>query len=112
MEPPMKLNRLIHNPLTLACTFMLLISANNCSPFNNLFLQKEKAQHWEAKIKTDAPTPTNGLKIMDWNIKFGAARADFFFDCHGDTQKIGATEVKNNLQAISDKINNENPDII
>lgn len=52
------------------------------------------------------------ITIMTWNIKFGGGRIDFFFDCHGDRVLMGENEVIKNLDTLTAKIREINPDIL
>ncbi len=56
--------------------------------------------------------PKDTLTVMTWNIKFGGARIDFFFDCYGDRVIMTETEVLQNLAALLRKIRQVNPDIL
>jgi endonuclease/exonuclease/phosphatase family metal-dependent hydrolase len=49
---------------------------------------------------------------MTWNIKFGGARIDFFFDCYGDRVWMSSEEVQANLQGLLRKIRQVQPDIL
>jgi endonuclease/exonuclease/phosphatase family metal-dependent hydrolase len=103
-----KLTALILNFLC----FGLLMSVNRCTPYSNLFLDEEAAEKFFAKKIKPAPAPVNGLKVMNWNLKFGAARADFFFDCWGTVERISKAQTRKNLEALAAKINELNPDVI
>ncbi len=52
------------------------------------------------------------LVIMTWNIKFGGARIDFFFDCYGDRVLMREEEVLTNLSNLLRKIRQVKPDIL
>jgi len=49
---------------------------------------------------------------MTWNIKFGGARIDFFFDCYGDRVVMTEQEVIQNLAGLLRKIRQVKPDIL
>ena len=57
------------------------------------------------------PAPTS-LKVMTWNIKFGAARIDFWFDLWGDTVQMSVDDVNGNLENIYALINEVHPDVL
>jgi endonuclease/exonuclease/phosphatase family metal-dependent hydrolase len=90
---------------------VILIVINGCDIFNTNFDDLEEARMYEAKIFTDAPVPDT-LKIMTWNIKFGGARIDFFFDGWGDEVLMSESVVIENTQNIAYYINEVDPDII
>ena len=56
--------------------------------------------------------PKEKLKVMTWNIKFGAARIDFFFDCHDDKTGFSKKEAEKNLLNLAKKIKEIDPDIL
>ncbi|MDH5720152.1 MAG: endonuclease/exonuclease/phosphatase family protein [Spirochaetia bacterium] len=91
----------------LICLFLLA-----CDFFNTEFEDSEDAVLYEAGSKTAATQGPAALKVMNWNVKFGGARIDFFFDCHGDRVLMSESEVIENTDNIIDRINLENPDIL
>ena len=60
---------------------------------------------------TAAPNPDT-LRVMTYNIKFGGARVDFFFDCYGDRVHMQRKEVEQNLQAVAEKIRQYRPHVL
>ena len=66
---------------------------------------------YESVDKTDPLDPTS-LKVMTWNIRFGAGRIPWKYDSCGDRVLLTEDEVDNNLDNIVDFINQELPDII
>ena len=75
------------------------------------FKKEENAIYYSAKNIKKAKFNLK-LKVMTWNIKFGAAREDMFFDCHGNKEIIPEKEVIKNLDNIIKKINEISPDIL
>ncbi len=69
------------------------------------------AAYTAANVVTPEQTPDT-LKVVTWNIKFGAGRVDVFFECHGDRVLIAADEVDAHLTAIAEWIRAEDPDVI
>jgi endonuclease/exonuclease/phosphatase family metal-dependent hydrolase len=59
----------------------------------------------------DAPAPAQ-LRVVAWNIKYGAARIPFWFDCWGDNVAMDAADVRANLDAIAATIDEMNADIV
>jgi endonuclease/exonuclease/phosphatase family metal-dependent hydrolase len=45
-------------------------------------------------------------------VKFGGGRIDFFFDCHGDRVLMSKSEVIRNLEALVEKVNQVDPDVL
>ncbi len=91
---------------------VILIIINGCDIFNTNFDDMEDARMYEANVITDAPDNPASLKIMTWNIKFGGARIDFFFDGWGDEVLMNESVVIENTQQIADYINEIDPDIV
>ena len=58
-----------------------------------------------------APAPTR-LKVMTWNIKYGACRIDFWFDGWGDRVQMTTREVRGNLDRIEALIREVDPDVL
>lgn len=91
----------------------LAVSLWGCDPFNTQFDDIEPAIAYEAAKKSEAPAPAEGrLVVMNYNVKFGGARIDFFFDCHGDRVVMSREEVLGNLDGLVAKIRQVNPDIL
>ena len=76
------------------------------------FNKVEKAKAYKANKIKKFNSDKDKLKIMTWNIKFGAGRIDMFFDCHGNREIIEKKEVLKNLDNISKKIREINPDVL
>jgi endonuclease/exonuclease/phosphatase family metal-dependent hydrolase len=49
---------------------------------------------------------------MTYNVKFGGARSDFFFDCHGDEVLMQEDEVLHNLKGLAELIRAADPDVL
>jgi len=80
--------------------------------FNSNFTKIENAIFYKAKNIKKVILNENKLKVMTWNIKFGAGRIDMFFDCHGNREIIKRNEILDNLKLISAKINEISPDVL
>ncbi|MEC9071895.1 MAG: endonuclease/exonuclease/phosphatase family protein [Myxococcota bacterium] len=85
-----------------------------CDPFNTGFADLEPADRYQAAALTEAPESPESLRVMNWNIKFGGGRIDFFFDCHGDPGRslMSEDEVLSHLEGLAAKINEVNPDLL
>ncbi|MCF7858762.1 MAG: endonuclease/exonuclease/phosphatase family protein [Candidatus Cloacimonetes bacterium] len=90
---------------------IISLTFNGCDIFNTTFNDLENARLYEANTFTEAPVPAS-LKIMTWNIKFGGARIDFFFDGWGDEVLMTEDVVIENTQNIADYLNEVDPDIV
>lgn len=98
-----------HRVLAVSASLLLL---GACDPFNTSFEDIEPARDYTAaKIVTPPASPTS-LVVMDWNVKFGAGRVDFFFDCHGDRAIMSEDEVTTNLAGLTSKIAQVDPDVL
>ena len=80
--------------------------------FNTQFDDIEPAPTFVSASLSAAPDAPTELKVMTWNIKFGAGRIDMFFECHGDRSLLTADEVERHLTAIADYINEVDPDVL
>ncbi len=66
------------------------------------------------KAKTEHPAPPENptkLKVMAWNVKYGACRVDFWFDFWGDRVQLSSTEVNDCLTGVAALIREYDPDI-
>jgi len=61
----------------------------------------------------DVPaTPPAALKVMAWNVKYGAGRIDFWFDYYGDRVQMTQAEVGANMDGIYKLIREYDPDVL
>lgn len=60
-----------------------------------------------------APDPGNPaqLRVVAWNVKYGAGRIPFWFDCWGDRVSMSKAEVDANMAGIYGLVNELKPDI-
>lgn len=74
---------------------------------------REDVPRFRAKAEHPAPAanPT-ALKVMAWNIKYGACRVDFWFDFWGDRVQLSTTEVDDCLSKIAALIREYDPDVL
>jgi endonuclease/exonuclease/phosphatase family metal-dependent hydrolase len=74
---------------------------------------REEIPRFKAKVEHPAP-PANptALKVMAWNVKYGACRVDFWFDFWGDRVQLSRTEVTDCLSKIALLIKEYDPDIL
>lgn len=59
-----------------------------------------------------AYVPGTPLRVMAWNIKYGAARVPFWFDCWGDRVQMTRDEVDAHLADLTALIREVNPDVL
>lgn len=88
-----------------------------CDPFNTGFDDVEGARSYTAARIEPAELSRGAsgkvrLRVMNYNVKFGGGRVDFFFDCHGDRVLMKKSEVVKNLEGIAGKINQVDPDVL
>lgn len=94
--------------LVVACAFLLA-----CEPYATI---SDERTSYSVRVDPNATAPSNthpaSLTVMTWNVKFGAARIDFWFDLWGDTVQMSSDEVNGNLENIYALINEVHPDIL
>ncbi len=95
-----------------ALTLPLVGLATGCDPFHTGFDDLEEAKRYEANEPSEAETPGETLRVMNWNLKFGGGRIDFFFDCHGDRVLMDEGEVLDHLGGLAAKIREVDPDLL
>lgn len=73
---------------------------------------REEVPRFQAKTEHPPPAaaPT-ALKVMAWNVKYGACRVDFWFDFWGDRVQLSSTEVERCLDGVAALIAEYDPDI-
>ena len=98
-----------------ACNLALLCALLSCScePLYTTWGDLEEMPILAKKgaVAPEVPTPLR-LKVMTWNIKYGAGRIDFWFDLWGDRVEMSLDEVEANMDAIYRLINEVHPDIL
>jgi hypothetical protein len=95
-----------------ALLLTLALAGLGCDPFHTGFDDFEDAVSYRAKGEKSEPDPEAPLRVMNWNVKFGGGRIDFFFDCFGDRVLMDEHEVIDNLTRVAEKINQYDPDVL
>ena len=90
----------------------LLVTLSACDPFGTGFDDREQAVLYASKTLEAPPNDPDELRVMTWNVKFGAGRVDFFFDCHGERGMLTEAEVTTHLSGLAAKIREIDPDIV
>lgn len=91
----------------------LCLLVGSCEPFaDSIEPDRVEVPVFERANKI-APTPNpTRLKVMTWNVKYGACRIDFWFDGWGDRVQMSLPEVRGNLDKIEHLIREVDPDIL
>ena len=84
----------------------------NCSPLVTEFDDVEPAVYYTSSSVTNDNQPADELKVMTWNIRFGAGRIDWFGDHCGDRVILNADEVYDYLDQITAEISALGVDIL
>lgn len=87
------------------------LALGSCDPFGTLFDKVESGVYYRARAVTEVPEKSR-LKVMNYNVKFGGARIDFFFDCHGDEVLMDEDQVIDNLEGLAELIRAADPDVL
>jgi endonuclease/exonuclease/phosphatase family metal-dependent hydrolase len=93
---------------------LVLLLSGGCEPFSDtLDFESTAAPVFRARdvIPPPAETPET-LRVMAWNIKYGAGRIDFWFDYHGDRVHMARAEVATNLANLEAVIRAYDPDVL
>jgi endonuclease/exonuclease/phosphatase family metal-dependent hydrolase len=94
--------------LALFLTVLVVVLVSD--PFNTRLRESDVTYYTAADITN--PPPVDTLLVMTWNIKFGGARLDFFFDCFGNRSLMKMEEVWPNMEGLAGFINATQPDIL
>ncbi len=105
---PTAMRRLL--PFLIMCPFFLFGCEWIAAPFDFV---REDVPRYKAHAEHPAPpaNPTR-LKVMAWNVKYGACRVDFWFDFWGDRVQLSETEVTDCLTKIAALVKEYDPDIL
>jgi endonuclease/exonuclease/phosphatase family metal-dependent hydrolase len=96
-------------PLLIAASLVLV---SGCEPFATQFEDVEPGDIYYAANMTAPPPSVQELKVMTWNIRFGAGRILWFGDSCGDRVILSQEEVYSSLERIAEFINTAQPDIL
>lgn len=104
----------IQNRLSPAILSVFCLALGACEPLaNDLDFDRQEVPVYQRSALTP---PTNAapaeLRVMAWNIKYGAGRIDFWFDYWGDRTQMTKGEVDLNMDNIYALLNEYNPDIL
>jgi endonuclease/exonuclease/phosphatase family metal-dependent hydrolase len=97
-------------PLSLIFAACLLTAA--CEPLATGFDEVEAAGYYTAGTVKAVPDTFTTVRVMTWNIRFGAGRLPWFGDACGNRVILTEEEVYSSLEAIAAKINQLQPDIL
>jgi len=89
-----------------------LLALSACTPVAHTFDEVEEWPIIEAKNAVEPTADPAEVRILTWNIKFGGARVDFFFDGWGDRVHMSEKEVNRNVDGIIAVIEELDPDIL
>ncbi|MSP92007.1 MAG: hypothetical protein EXR79_09450 [Myxococcales bacterium] len=88
--------------------------ASQCAPLadDQDFTREEVVVFRRSKLAL-APVPgaPTQLKVVAWNVKYGAGRIPFWFDCWGDRVQMTKAEVEANLAGLHGFLNEVKPDV-
>jgi endonuclease/exonuclease/phosphatase family metal-dependent hydrolase len=103
-------SRLELGPVLLSCAFFSL----GCEPFADPFdFDREEVPVFErSELLAPADSRPSELRVMAYNIKFGAARTDYWFDYWGDEVQLDHEEVHSNMSKIYRLVREYDPDIL
>ena len=96
----------------MALVLALAAVTGACDPFHTGFEDLERAVHYRAAQPGPPAEPKPVLSVMNYNVKFGGGRIDFFFDCFGDRVLMQKAEVLRNLERLATKIRQVDPDVL
>ena len=95
-----------------AAGFCLILFLSSCEPLATDFDATETAIYYTAGSMTPVADTFTAVRVMTWNIRFGAGRILWFGDACGERVILTEEEIYGSLQAIADKINQVKPDIL
>jgi endonuclease/exonuclease/phosphatase family metal-dependent hydrolase len=90
----------------------LCLSLLACDPLHTDLRHAKPTYRQASAHPLEAPPAPGTLRVMNWNIKFGGARIDFFFDCFGDRVLMSRREVLDNMERVAAAIRHYDPDLL
>ncbi len=106
-------NQLSFRTITkIVLTLAIILIVNACEPLATSFDDSEEATYLSAADIKVVPDTFTRVKVMTWNIRFGAARLLWFGDACGNRVILSEDEVFSSLQSVAALINREKPDIL
>ncbi len=84
----------------------------SCRSLVTTYEDVESANSYTASPLQDEPQNVESLKVMTWNIRFGAGRIPFFGDSCGDRVLMTKGETEGYLNSIVAYIKSTEPDIL
>jgi endonuclease/exonuclease/phosphatase family metal-dependent hydrolase len=98
-------------PNTLVLCGLLLTSCEWIADGQNF--TREQVPVFKAKAAhSTPPAAPQKLKVLAWNVKYGACRIDFWFDFWGDRVQMSQPEVEDCLTKVAGLIREYDPDIV
>jgi endonuclease/exonuclease/phosphatase family metal-dependent hydrolase len=91
---------------------LCLLFFSQCRKISESYPESEPAIHYQAANLKNNPIPTDDIRLMSWNIRFGIGRSDWFGDACGLNTIYSKTVVEQNLKAIVSQIRNVKPDVL
>jgi endonuclease/exonuclease/phosphatase family metal-dependent hydrolase len=85
---------------------------SSCEPLATSFDDDEEATYHTAATLTPVEDTFTVVRVMTWNIRFGAGKIAWFGDACGNRVILTEEEVYHSLQAIAARINLLKPDIL
>lgn len=112
----MKLRTLSHdfyytNPAWLLL-ILLAFAVMSCEPVATTYPEESEAQYYSRSSPVSVPDTFQSLRVMTWNIRFGAGRAGWFGDACSHDVIFTADEIYASLEIIAAKIMEVKPDIL
>lgn len=91
---------------------MLALLLVGCSPLFRDWPDRMDYPIREADVPTEIPSELSELRVMAWNVKYGAGRIDFWFDGWGDTVVMEEDDVLANLENVRTIVKAFHPDVL
>ncbi len=101
-----------HFPLFVIFLTGISFAIDSCEPLATGWDELTDAEYRVGPYAEAVPDTFTSVKIMTWNIRFGAGRRSWFGDACGDITVFSPSEILETTQLIVDKVNEIDPDIL
>ncbi|MBA65003.1 MAG: hypothetical protein CMG55_04295 [Candidatus Marinimicrobia bacterium] len=100
------------NHIKIIILYLFFIMVSGCEPFAKSYEPISNPKMYEADVVNNSSYTGGPIKVVTWNIRFGAGRLEWIIDSCGDHALADYDSVKIIMQKIADTLNAMDADIV
>lgn len=104
----MKKNHIVYKVSLIVIAFYW----SSCSLLSPDITNNDTEQPSSEWILADTLQQGDTIKVVTWNIKFGAGKANYYTDCHDKNVHFQSRDIRTNVKSIVQALESINPDIV